>query len=80
MPPAASLPLPTPELGLQQYLEEIKRFPLLKIEDEFALAKRWREHHDREAAGILVTSHLRLVAKLAVGFRGYGLPISEVIS
>jgi RNA polymerase sigma-32 factor len=63
-----------------RYLEEIRRFPLLEAEEESVLAKRWREHGDADAAHKLVTSHLRLVAKIAVGYRGYGLPISEVIS
>jgi RNA polymerase sigma-32 factor len=66
--------------GLTRYLEEIRRFPMLEPQDEFMLAKRWREHGDRDAAHKLVTSHLRLVAKIAMGYRGYGLPISEVIS
>ncbi len=76
----AALPLLTAESGLTHYLEEIRRFPMLEPQDEFMLAKRWREHGDRDAAHKLVTSHLRLVAKLAMGYRGYGLPISEVIS
>jgi len=66
--------------GTGRYLEEIRRFPMLAAEEECALAKRWREHGDADAAHKLVTSHLRLVAKLAMGYRGYGLPISEVIS
>jgi RNA polymerase sigma-32 factor len=76
----AALPLITAENGLTRYLEEIRRFPMLEPQDEYMLAKRWREHGDREAAHKLVTSHLRLVAKIAMGYRGYGLPISEVIS
>ena len=76
----AALPILTAESGLTRYLEEIRRFPMLEPQDEFMLAKRWREHGDREAAHKLVTSHLRLVAKIAMGYRGYGLPISEVIS
>jgi len=76
----ASLPIMTAEGGLTRYLEEIRRFPMLEPQQEFMLAKRWREHGDREAAHKLVTSHLRLVAKIAMGYRGYGLPISEVIS
>jgi len=76
----ASLPIPSVESGLTRYLEEIRRFPMLEPQDEYILAKRWREHADREAAHKLVTSHLRLVAKIAMGYRGYGLPISEVIS
>jgi RNA polymerase sigma-32 factor len=77
---AAALPILTAESGLTRYLEEIRRFPMLEPQDEFMLAKRWREHGDRDAAHKLVTSHLRLVAKIAMGYRGYGLPISEVIS
>jgi RNA polymerase sigma-32 factor len=76
----ATLPILTAESGLSRYLEEIRRFPMLEPQDEYMLAKRWREHGDREAAHKLVTSHLRLVAKIAMGYRGYGLPISEVIS
>ena len=70
----------TAESGLTRYLEEIRRFPMLQRQEEYLLAKRWREHGDRDAAHRLVTSHLRLVAKIAMGYRGYGLPISEVIS
>src|ERR671928_311705 len=77
---AASLPIPSAESGLTRYLEEIRRFPMLEPQDEYIFAKRWREHEDRAAAHKLVTSHLRLVAKIAMGYRGYGLPISEVIS
>ena len=77
---AAALPILTAEFGLARYLEEIRQFPMLEPEEEYMLAKRWREHGDREAAHKLVTSHLRLVAKIAMGYRGYGLPISEVIS
>jgi len=69
-----------PEGGLTRYLEEIRKFPLLTADEEFMLAKRWREHGDTEAAQKLVTSHLRLVAKIAMGYRGYGLPIGELIS
>jgi len=76
----AALPIVTAEGGLTRYLEEIRRFPMLEPQEEYMLAKRWREHGDREAAHRLVTSHLRLVAKIAMGYRGYGLPISEVIS
>jgi RNA polymerase sigma-32 factor len=76
----ATLPILTAEPGLTHYLEEIRRFPMLERQEEYMLAKRWREHGDREAAHRLVTSHLRLVAKIAMGYRGYGLPISEVIS
>jgi RNA polymerase sigma-32 factor len=77
---AAMLPIPSAESGLTRYLEEIRRFPMLEPQDEYMFAKRWREHGDRDAAHRLVTSHLRLVAKIAMGYRGYGLPISEVIS
>jgi RNA polymerase sigma-32 factor len=77
---AASLPVLTAEGGLSRYLEEIRRFPMLEPQEEYMLAKSWREHGDRTAAHKLVTSHLRLVAKIAMGYRGYGLPISEVIS
>src|SRR5712672_2987807 len=77
---AAALPILTAESGLVRYLEEIRRFPMLEPHDEYMLAKRQREHDDRKAAHKLVTSHLRLVAKTAMGYRGYGLPISEVIS
>ena len=63
-----------------RYLQEIRQFPMLQPDEEYMLAKRWREHGDREAAHKLVTSHLRLVAKIAMGYRGYGLPIAEVIS
>jgi RNA polymerase sigma-32 factor len=77
---AAALPMISAESGLSRYLAEIRRFPMLEPEQEFMLAKRWREHGDRDAAHKLVTSHLRLVAKIAMGYRGYGLPIGEVIS
>ncbi len=70
----------SPEQGLQRYLSEIRKFPMLEKEQEFMLAKAWREHGDTQAAHKLVTSHLRLVAKIAMGYRGYGLPIGEVIS
>ncbi|MCA6333179.1 MAG: RNA polymerase sigma factor RpoH [Phenylobacterium sp.] len=70
----------TPEGGLSRYLTEIRKFPMLTKDEEFMLAKRWREHEDPKAAHRLVTSHLRLVAKIAMGYRGYGLPIGEVIS
>jgi len=66
--------------GTTRYLEEIRRFPMLQAEEESALARRWREHGDSDAAHALVTSHLRLVVKIAVGYRGYGLPVSELIS
>jgi RNA polymerase sigma-32 factor len=80
MAQTAALPVLSGETGLTRYLEEIRRFPMLEPQEEFMLAKRWREHGDRDAAHRLVTSHLRLVAKIAMGYRGYGLPISEVIS
>jgi RNA polymerase sigma-32 factor len=70
----------SPEQGLTRYLSEIRKFPLLEKNQEFMLAKRWKEHQDPDAAEQLVTSHLRLVAKIAMGYRGYGLPIGEVIS
>src|ERR1700737_3041258 len=76
----AALPILTAEPGLTHYLEEIRRFPMLERQEEYMLAKRWREHGDRDAAHKLVTSHLRLVAKIARDYRGYGLPISEAIS
>src|SRR5438067_1147505 len=76
----ASLPVLNGESGLSRYLAEIRKFPMLEPQQEYMLAKRWREHDDRDAAHHLVTSHLRLVAKIAMGYRGYGLPISEVVS
>jgi RNA polymerase sigma-32 factor len=72
--------VPSGEGGLARYLDEIRRFPMLEPQEEYMLAKRYHEHGDREAAHKLVTSHLRLVAKIAMGYRGYGLPIGEVIS
>src|SRR5919199_5141744 len=75
-----SLPVLANEGGLSRYLDEIRKFPMLDPDEEYMLAKRWREHGDRDAAHRLVTSHLRLVAKIAMGYRGYGLPISEVVS
>ena len=75
-----ALPSIASEGNLSRYLQEIRRFPMLKPEEEYMLAKRWREHGDTEAAHKLVTSHLRLVAKIAMGYRGYGLPLSELIS
>ena len=77
---SSALPILSAESGLTHYLEEIRRFPMLEPQQEFMLAKRWRKHGDREGAHKLVTSHLRLVAKIAMGYRGYGLPIAEVIS
>ncbi len=70
----------SPDGGLSRYLTEIRKFPMLTKDEEYMLAKRWREHEDSDAAHRLVTSHLRLVAKIAMGYRGYGLPIGEVIS
>jgi RNA polymerase sigma-32 factor len=77
---ANTLAVMSPEGGLSRYLSEIRKFPMLAKDEEFMLAKRWLEHEDPEAAHRLVTSHLRLVAKIAMGYRGYGLPIGEVIS
>ena len=76
----ANLPAPSPEQGLNRYLQEIRKFPMLEPEEEYMLAKRWVEDQDTEAAHKMVTSHLRLAAKIAMGYRGYGLPQSEVIS
>ena len=76
----AALPAVSAEGGLSRYLQEIRKFPMLEPQEEFMLAKSWREHGDRESAHKLVTSHLRLVAKIAMGYRGYGLPIGEIIS
>jgi RNA polymerase sigma-32 factor len=73
------VPVPQGEGGLSRYLSEIRKFPLLDPGEEYMLAKRWKEHEDPEAAKKLVTSHLRLVAKIAMGYRGYGLPIAEII-
>jgi RNA polymerase sigma-32 factor len=75
-----ALPSIASEGALARYLQEIRRFPMLEAGEEYMLAKRWREHEDPEAAHRLVTSHLRLVAKIAMGYRGYGLPLSELIS
>src|SRR6266851_4640922 len=80
MPRAATGSILTAEAGLAHYFEQIRRFPMLERQEEYMLAKRWREHGDQQAAHKLVTSHLRLVAKIAMGYRGYGLPISEAIS
>ena len=77
---ANALAVMSPEGGLSRYLSEIRKFPMLAKDEEFMLAKRWQEHEDTEAAHRMVTSHLRLVAKIAMGYRGYGLPIGEVIS
>jgi RNA polymerase sigma-32 factor len=76
----AAIPSVSADGGLARYLDEIRRFPMLEPDEEYMLAKSWREHGDRDAAHRLVTSHLRLVAKIAMGYRGYGLPIGEVIS
>jgi RNA polymerase sigma-32 factor len=76
----ATIPAMGGEAGLNRYLTEIKKFPILAPEEEFMLAKRWSEHQDTDAAAKLVNSHLRLVAKIAMGYRGYGLPVSELIS
>ncbi|WP_091944967.1 RNA polymerase sigma factor RpoH [Methylorubrum salsuginis] len=77
---AGALPVLANEGGLSRYLDEIRKFPMLEPAEEFTLAKSWRDGGDRDAAHRLVTSHLRLVAKIAMGYRGYGLPISEVVS
>ncbi|WP_050522540.1 RNA polymerase sigma factor RpoH [Pseudorhodobacter wandonensis] len=76
----ANLPAPSPEQGLNRYMQEIRKFPLLEPEEEYMLAKRWVDHQDSTAAHKMVTSHLRLAAKIAMGYRGYGLPQAEVIS
>ena len=75
-----NLPAPSPEQGLNRYMQEIRKFPLLEPEEEYMLAKRWVDHQDTQAAHKMVTSHLRLAAKIAMGYRGYGLPQAEVIS
>ncbi|MDG1286594.1 MAG: RNA polymerase sigma factor RpoH [Rickettsiales bacterium] len=75
-----SLPAISPESGLRRYLDQIKRFPMLEADQEYMLGKRWKEHEDADAAQQLVTSHLRLVAKIAFGYRGYGLSLAEIIS
>src|SRR5579864_8840569 len=77
---ASALSVMSPEGGLSRYLSEIRKFPMLAKDEEFMLAKRWQEHEDPEAAHRMVTSHLRLVAKIAMGYRGYGLPIGEIVS
>ncbi|MEA3070350.1 MAG: polymerase sigma-32 factor, partial [Alphaproteobacteria bacterium] len=76
----AAISFPAGEGALTHYLKDIRQFPMLGPQEEFMLAKRWREHGDRDAADKLVTSHLRLAVKIAMGYRGYGLPISELIS
>ena len=73
-------PAPTPEASLSRYLQDIRKYPMLSHEEEYMLAQAWREHDDREAAHKMVTSHLRLVAKIAMGYRGYGLPVAELIA
>ena len=77
---SAAMPALKAESGLSHYLDEIRRFPMLEPQEEYMLARSWREHGDREAAHKLVTSHLRLVAKIAMGYRGYGLPVGELIA
>ena len=79
-PAPRNMPVMTADGNLQRYLQEIRKFPMLEAEDEFALAKRWREDGDVDSVHNLVTSHLRLVAKIAMGYRGYGLPVAELIS
>ncbi|MCW1952093.1 MAG: RNA polymerase sigma factor RpoH [Octadecabacter sp.] len=75
-----NLPAPSPEQGLNRYMQDIRKFPMLEPDEEYMLAKRWVDHEDSEAAHKMVTSHLRLAAKIAMGYRGYGLPTAEVIS
>jgi RNA polymerase sigma-32 factor len=78
---ASSMSIPiAPEGNLARYLQEIRKFPMLTAEEEYQLSKRWKEEGDEQAAHRLVTSHLRLVAKIAMGYRGYGLPVGELIS
>ena len=76
----ANLPAPSPEQGLSRYMQEIRKFPMLEPEQEYMLAKAWVDHEDSDSAHQLVTSHLRLAAKIAMGYRGYGLPTAEVVS
>lgn len=76
----SNLPTLSPEGSLSQYLQDIRKFPMLEANQEYMLAKAWTEHEDKEAAHQLVTSHLRLVAKIAMGYRGYGLPVADLIS
>ena len=80
MAASPTIPVISSESNLSRYLQEIRRFPMLAPEEEYMLGKSWREHGDIDAAHKLVTSHLRLVAKIAMGYRGYGLPLSELIS
>ncbi len=75
-----NLPAPNPEQSLSKYLQDIRKFPMLEVDEEYMLAKAWVDHQDSDAAHRLVTSHLRLAAKIAMGYRGYGLPIGEVVS
>ena len=75
-----NLPAPNPEQSLSRYLQEIRKFPMLEVDEEYMLAKAWVDHQDSDSAHRLVTSHLRLAAKIAMGYRGYGLPIGEVVS
>ena len=76
----SNLPAPSPDQGMSRYLQEIRKFPMLEPEEEYMLAKRWVDHQDTAAAHKMVTSHLRLAAKIAMGYRGYGLPQAEVVS
>lgn len=80
VPAQTNLPTLSPDGSLTQYLQEIRTFPMLEVGEEYMLAKAWADHDDREAAHKMVTSHLRLVAKIAMGYRGYGLPVSDLIS
>ena len=80
VPSVSSIPSIGSDTSLSRYLQEIRKFPMLEPDEEFMLAKAWREHGDTKSAERLVTSHLRLVAKIAMGYRGYGLPLSELIS
>ena len=80
MPRAVAWPIVTAESGIDRHFKEIQRFPMLDPQEEHMLAKRWRQHGDRDAADRLVISHLRLVAKIARGYRGYGLPLADLIS
>ncbi len=80
LPASTKFPSLSSDTGLSQYLAEIRKFPILEPEQEFKLAKQWREEGDRDAVQILVTSHLRLVAKIAMGYRGYGLPVADLIA
>ena len=80
MSTSSRMPTISPDGNLSRYLQDIRKFPMLTADEEYMLAKRWREHDDSEAAHKLVTSHLRLVAKIAMGYRGYGLPVGELIS